>query len=91
MDLIQWSGGRDFLAKSIFHVFQIHFFTEIVDSNSLVKNLTFIMGLWETAWGKMSVMTAGSFHVFIKIVTLICALQLKVHVFLKAWIFLVSV
>ena len=41
------------------------------------------MGLWETAWGKMSVMTVGSFHVFTKIVTLTCVLQVKLHFFEK--------
>jgi hypothetical protein len=35
------------------------------------------MGLEETDWGKMSVMTVGSFQVFIKNVTLTCVLQVK--------------
>jgi len=41
------------------------------------------MGLEETAWGKMIVMTVGSFHVFAKIVTLTGVLHVKAHVFPK--------
>ena len=54
-----------------------------MDFNTFVKNCTSIGALWESAWGKMSVMTVGSFQVFIKIITLICNLQVKVHVFPK--------
>ena len=39
----------------------------------------------------MSVMTVGSFHVSIKIVTSTCVLQVKVHVFPKTSIFIFSV
>ena len=49
------------------------------------------MVLWETGWGKMTVMTVGSFHVFIKIVTLTRVLQVRVHVFPKTSIFIFSV
>ena len=56
------------------------------DLNTSVENSTVIMGLEETAWGKMTLMTVGSFQVFIKIVTLICNLQVKVHVSLKTLI-----
>ena len=59
--------------------------------NTFVKNARFIMVLWETGWGKMTVMTVGSFHVFIKIVTLTRALQGKFHVFPKTLIFMFSV
>ena len=48
------------------------------------------MGLWETAWGKMSVMTVGSFQVFIRKMTLARVLQVKVHVFPKTSIFIFS-
>ena len=41
------------------------------------------MVLWETGWGKMTVMTVGSFHGFIKIVTLTRVLHVEVHVFPK--------
>ena len=60
--------------------------------NTSVTNLTFIMDLEETAWGKMFVMTVGSFQVFIKIVTLTRDLQFKVYVFPKTsiWGFSVS-
>ena len=62
------------------------------DFNTFVKSQTFIMGLEETAGGKMTVMTVGSFHVFIKRVTLICNLQVKVYVFQKkTMVFIVSV
>jgi hypothetical protein len=74
------SGGRDFLAKSTFTFFQIHLFAGKVDFNTSVKNSSSSMGLWETAWGKMFVLTVGSFHVFTEIMTLICKLQVKVHV-----------
>ena len=59
--------------------------------NTLVKNARFIMVLWETGWGKMTVMTVGSFHVFNKIVTLTRVLQVKVDVFLKNVIFILFV
>ena len=48
------------------------------------------MSLWETAWGKMSVMTVGSFQVFIRKMTLARVLQVKVHVFPKTSIFIFS-
>ena len=51
-----------------------------MEIDTFVKNSTFIMVLKETGWGKMSVMTVGSFQVFVKIVTL---MQVKVHVFPK--------
>ena len=41
------------------------------------------MGLWGTAWGKMCIMTVGSFQVFIKNVTLTRVLQVKINVFPK--------
>ena len=62
-----------------------------MDFNTFVKSGRFIMVLWETGWGKMTVMTVGSFHVFIKIVTLTRVLQVKVHVFPKTSIFVFSV
>ena len=49
------------------------------------------MGLPETAWGKMFVMTVGSFYVFGRIVTLICVLHVKVNVSPKTLISIVSV
>ena len=62
-----------------------------MDFNTCVKNWTFIMGLWETGWGKMSAMTVGSFHVFIEFMTLTRVLKVRVHVFPKTLIFTVSV
>ena len=50
-----------------------------------------MMGLDEIAWGKMLVLTVGSFQVFIKNVTLTCVLQVEVHVFPKTMIFILSV
>ena len=58
--------------------------------NTFVKSQTFIMGLEETAWVKMTVMTVGSFQAFIKIMTLIGVLQVRVHVF-RTLIFCFSV
>jgi hypothetical protein len=49
------------------------------------------MGLWEAVWGKMSVLTVGSFQVFIKNVTLTYALHVKVHLFQNPLIFMCSV
>ena len=66
------------------------FFGKKMEINTFVKNWTFVMGLWETAWGTMSVMTVGSFQVFIKKLTLAHALQVKVHVFPKTSIFIFS-
>ena len=60
------------------------------DFNIFVKSQTFIMGLEETAWGKMTVMTVGSFHIFVIIVTLICFLQVKAHVSPKTSISILS-
>ena len=51
--------------------------------NTFVKNWTSIRVSCQTDWGKVTVMTVGSYRVFIKIVTLICNLQVKVHVFPK--------
>ena len=39
---------------------------EKMEIDTSVKNSTFIIGLWETGWGKMTVMTVGSLQVFIK-------------------------
>ena len=60
------------------------------DFNTFVKSETFIMGLQETAWGKMTEMTVGSFHVFTEIVTLTSVLHVKAHIFLKTSIFTFS-
>ena len=49
------------------------------------------MGLEETAWGQLFVMSVGSFQVFIKIMTLICVVQAKVNVSPKSSIFIFSV
>ena len=59
--------------------------------NALVPNCTFIWVLWETAWGKMFILTVGAFHVFTDIVTSIWFLQVKVIVLLKTSIFIFSV
>ena len=56
--------------------------------NTCVENVHFIMVLWETAWGKMTVKTIGSVHVFIKVVTLTCLLQVNGRVFPKLLIFI---
>ena len=39
------------------------------------------MDLWETVWGKMAVITLGSFLVFTKIITLTHVLRVKVNIF----------
>jgi hypothetical protein len=54
--------------RSQFHVsgFQINFVARKMDPNTFVKNLTFLVGFWETVWGKMFVSIMGSFHVFMK-------------------------
>ena len=67
----------EYCSKNESHTFQK------MDFNNFVKKTTFMMGLWETNWGKITGMTVGSFQVFIKIVTLICVLQVRVHVFPK--------
>ena len=59
--------------------------------NTFVKNLTSIGVSSQTGWGKMTVMTVGSFQVFIKIVTLTRVLQVKDNVFPKTSIFIFSV
>ena len=41
------------------------------------------MSFEETAWGKMCVLTVGSFHFFTEIMTLTGVLQVKVYVLLK--------
>ena len=64
---------------------------EKITFNTFVKKRTCIMGLWETSWGKMTVMTVGSFQVFIKNVTLTCVFQVEVHVFPKTSICILSV
>ena len=90
-DVIAQSGGRDSLSKSMCSIVQIPFFAGKSKIDSSIKNLSFIMVLWETAWGKMCVLTVGSFQVFIKIMTLIRVLHVKVHVFPKTSIFIFSV
>ena len=59
--------------------------------NTFVQNYTFMMGSEETDWGKMFVMTVGSFHVFVKLMTLISILQVKVNVFQETLRFIFSV
>ena len=49
------------------------------------------MGLEETDWGKMFVLTVGPFQVFINNVTLTCVLQAKVNISPKTMIFIFSV
>ena len=39
---------------------------EKLKTNTFIKNASFSLGLEETAWGKMFVLTVGSFQVFIK-------------------------
>ena len=43
------------------------------------------MGLWETVWGKMTVMTVGSFHDFTQIMALTFVLHVKVMILMKSW------
>ena len=56
--------------------------------NTFVKNWTSIGVLRETAWGKMTVMTVGSFQMFINNVTLTGVLQVRGHVLRKTMIFI---
>ena len=58
-----------------------------IDFNTFSTNQTLIMRLGETDWGKMSVMTVGTFQVFEENITLTCVLQVEPHVFLRTWIF----
>jgi len=44
---------------------------------ALCQKLTFIMVLRDTAWGKMSVMTVGSFHVFMEEAAWTCVYSSK--------------
>ena len=88
--VIPLSGGRDFVAKSVFHVFQIQLFAGKMDSNTCVKNSAFIMVLLGIVWGKMFAMTVGSFQVFLENVTLTCVLHVKVQVVSEISIFIVS-
>ncbi len=64
---------------------------EKITFNIFVKNWTFIGVSSQTGWGKMSVMTVGSFQIFIKNVTLTRVLQVRVHIFSKTSIFILSV
>ena len=52
-----------------------------MEIDTLVKNSTFIMVLKETGWGKMSVMTVGSFQIFVKVMTLVGILYMKDNIF----------
>ncbi len=90
-DVIPQSGGWDFLATSMFLFSKFTYLIEKVEINTSVQNPTFIMGLDEAVWGKMTVMTVGSFQVFMKIVTSTRVLHVRVHVFQKTSIFIFSV
>ena len=68
-----------------FPSFQIHVVVGKTKINTFAKHSTFSTGLQETLWGKMSVMTMGSFHIFTKIVSLTCFLQVKVLISPKPW------
>ena len=63
--VIPLSGGRYFVGKFIFHVFQSYFVAGKTDSRTIVKKLAFILVLREIVWGNISAMTVGSFQVFI--------------------------
>ena len=62
-----------------------------LDFNTFPKKLSLIIRSEETNWGKMSVMTVGSFQVFIKSVTLTSVLQVRVRVFPRTSISIFSV
>ncbi len=84
-------GGLDSLANSFFSTFLIPLLAGKSKTDTSIQNTTFIMVSGETVWGKMSVMTVGSFQVFIKRVTLTRVLHVKVNVFPNTLIFMFSV
>ena len=49
-------------AKNIVKAMKHFWGNKSQQSKSFVNNPTFIIVLWETAWGRISVMTMGSFH-----------------------------
>ena len=63
---------------------------ESFTSTTFVKNRTSIWVLRETAWGEMSIMTVGSFQIFIKLLTSTRVLHVKVMILLKTMIFISS-
>ena len=76
------------------HLFCFFFKFTLFRKNGLqhfCQKQTVMMGFWGIFWGKMSVMTAGSFQVSRRIVTLTDVLQVKVHAFPKTSICIVSV
>ena len=62
-----------------------------MDFNNFCKKSYVIVGLEEIVYGKMTVMTVGSFHAFIKIMTSTGALHVRVHIFTKTHISIFSV
>ena len=70
---------------------RVALFTGRLKINTFVKNSSSSMGLWETGWGKISVMTVGSFQVFINNMTLTRVLQVKADVLPKTSVFIFSV
>ncbi len=84
--MIPQSGGRDFLANSSFHVFQVAHVAGKSEIDTSVQNSNSIGVSKETVWGRMSVMTVGSFQVFINFMTLRGMLHVKVNVFQKTMI-----
>ena len=68
---------RDSLSSPFFKLSSSRFRLENLKINTSADTSTFIRGLGETVWGKISVMTVGSFHLFIKVMTSTCVLQIK--------------
>ena len=86
-DILVQRDGRDSAVRRPRFFIKIHvfnfsnpFFAGKSKIDSSIKNLSFVMVLWETAWGKMCVLTVGSCHVFTEILTLTCVLHVKIHV-----------
>ena len=89
-------GFSSKLPHQLHHVVKYYFKSEPQTLEKMnfatsVKNQTFMVGVGETVWGKMSVMTVGSFQGFMKNVTETRVLQVKVNAFPKTSICIFSV
>ena len=97
-DILARQDGRDtavrrprLLSQIHFSLFQIPLVAGKSKIDTFFKHSFCFMVLWETAWGKMSVMTEGSCQVFIKNVTLTRVLHVKVNISLTNSNFVFSV
>ena len=65
----------DFLILRFLLFFQIHYSGAKLTINTFVKHASSFCVFMGTDWGKMSVMTVGSFQAFMKTMTFTCVLQ----------------